>query len=248
VRAVRTDEELLAAWRAGDRKAGNELFRRHFERVRRFFVNKVGRETEDLVQRVFVGCVEGRERFEGRAKFRTFVLAVAHNILREHFRQKRRDALVDLDERSAVDLGAGPSSVLAERREQRLLLEGLRRIPLSYQVALELYFWEKLTGAELGEILGIPENTARSRVRRAKELLGTALRKIERSRDVLQSTTNDLEAWAESIRKSLGATPRDAEDQAPEHRDGASADPGRVEETRVCDTLGSRPGDPQAPD
>lgn len=197
---VRTDDELLAAWRDGDRKAGNELFQRHFESVRRFFVNKVDREIEDLVQRTFTGCVESRERFEGRSTFRTFLFAVAHNVLREHFRQKRRDARVDDDERSVVDLGAGPSSLLADRREQRLLLEGLRRIPISFQVALELYYWEKLTGAELGEVLGVPENTARSRLRRAKELLSAALETIEKSKDLLQSTTADLDGWAASIR------------------------------------------------
>jgi RNA polymerase sigma factor (sigma-70 family) len=214
VRAVRTDEELLEAWRAGDKRAGNELFQRHFEPIRRFFWNKVEREIEDLVQRTFMGCLEGTERFEGRSKFRTFLFAVAHNILREHFRQKRRDARVDLDERSVVDLGAGPSTVLAHRREQRLLLEGLRRIPITFQIALELFYWEKLTGAELGEVLGVPENTAYSRVRRAKELLTEALRKIERSRDVLESTTADLDGWAAQIRAGMALTsrpPRSAE-------------------------------------
>jgi RNA polymerase sigma-70 factor (ECF subfamily) len=200
---VTTDAERLEAWRAGDSKAGNELFQRHFEAIRRFFVNKVDREVEDLVQRTFIACVEGRDRFEGRASFRTFLFAVANNILREFYRQKRRDERIDLATDSVVDLGAGPSSVLAEKREQRALLEALRHIPLEFQIALELYYWERLTGPQLGEALDVPENTARSRVRRGKELLAKALARVERSREVLQSTTTDLDGWAAGIRAAL---------------------------------------------
>ncbi len=204
---VATDAEMLQAWRDGDRKAGNELFQRHFEAIRRFFVNKVDREVEDLVQRTFIGCVEGKDRFEGRSSFRTYLFAVANNILREFYRQKRRDDRLDFQTHSVADLGAGPSSVLADKREQRALLQALRKIPLEFQVALELYYWEKLTGVQLGEALGVPENTARSRVRRGKELLARALTRVEKSRDVLQSTTADLDKWAAGIRDELGPRP-----------------------------------------
>ncbi|MEX1366085.1 MAG: sigma-70 family RNA polymerase sigma factor [Nannocystaceae bacterium] len=204
---MRTDEELLEAWRRGDRKAGNELFQRHFEAVRRFFTNKVDHEVEELVQQTFVRCVEGRDRYEGRSSFRTYLFAVAHNVLRELFRRRRRDQRIDFEHSSVRDLGAGPSSVLAGRREQRALLEALRSIPIDYQVVLELYYWEQLTGVQLGEVLGIPENTARSRVRRAKEMLAEALAHIEASPEVLRSTVNDLDGWAAEIRASLDAAP-----------------------------------------
>ena len=208
---MRTDGDLLDAWRQGDRKAGNELFQRHFEAIRRFFTNKVDDEVEELVQQTFIRCVEGRDRFEGRASFRTFLFAVAHNVLREFFRKKRRASPVDLASQSVVDLGAGPSTVLAGRREQRLLLEALRRIPLELQVVLELYYWERLSGSQLGEVLGVPENTARSRIRRAKQLLHKALKRIEASPEALQSTMENLDGWAEKIRQGMdGAHPPDA--------------------------------------
>lgn len=73
--------------------------------------------------------------------------------------------------RSAVDLGASPLSILVDQREQKVLLQALRRIPLTSQVILELYFWERVTGAELGTLLGVVEDTARSRLRKAKQQL-----------------------------------------------------------------------------
>ena len=41
---------------------GEQLFVRHFDRIERFFLNKVGDASADLIQRTFLACVEGRER------------------------------------------------------------------------------------------------------------------------------------------------------------------------------------------
>jgi DNA-directed RNA polymerase specialized sigma24 family protein len=81
---VREDLELLAAWRGGDRDAGGELFDRHFVSIRRFFRSKVGDDYEELVQRTFTRCVEGQQRFRGEGKFRSYLFAIAANVLREH--------------------------------------------------------------------------------------------------------------------------------------------------------------------
>jgi len=200
---VAPDLELFESWKGGDKQAGNELFQRHFEGVRRFFANKVGAEVEDLVQRTFIRCVEGRERFEGRSSFRTYLFAVAHNVLREFFRSRRRDAQVDLGTVSVEDLMPGAASVIGAKQEQRALLTALRSIPVDSQVVLELYYWERLTGPQLGEVLDVPENTARSRVRRAKELLQAALKISGEPAEVLESTAGDLEGWAASVRSQL---------------------------------------------
>ena len=60
---VASDEELLRGWRSGDQRAGSELFKRHFEAVRRFVVNKVDDEVEDIVQRTFMACAENKDNF-----------------------------------------------------------------------------------------------------------------------------------------------------------------------------------------
>lgn len=199
-----SDNELFRAWRAGDRQAGSLLFARHFDAIYRFFRNKLDDDIEDLVQRTFVACVEGRERFREEASFRTYLFAVAHNLLREHFRRKRKakDRL-DLDEVSIVDLGASPISLVVAQAEERVLLQALRRIPVTSQMILELYFWEKLTGAELGSVLGVVEDTARSRLRKAKQQLEAAIRAIEAEPRRLESTLSNLEQWADAIRQQL---------------------------------------------
>lgn len=200
-----TDLELLSAWRAGDAAHGNLLFQRHFAAIHRYFANKVAseRDVEDLIQRTFLAVLEARDRFAGASSFKTWVLGIAHNLLCEHYRGQRRGGgpAIDLSEISVRDLCAGPSTLLGRRRDEQALLEALRAIPFESQVILELYYWEKWSGPEVGEFFGIPENTARSRLRRAKEVLMAALREGGLS-DRKVTDEDDLERWAADVRQA----------------------------------------------
>lgn len=195
-----SDAALVEAWRRGDRDAGKRLFTRHYAAVARFFRNKVGDAGPDLIQRTFLACLEGRERFRHDASFRSYLFSIAYKILCKHFREQRRDqARVDFEEDSAHELSS-PISVVAARQEQRLLLEGLRRLPVDYQVVLELHYWEGIRAAELAEILSIPVGTAKTRLRRGRELLEERLRELSASATLLRSTLASLDAWAAQLR------------------------------------------------
>jgi RNA polymerase sigma-70 factor (ECF subfamily) len=196
----------LDAWREGDVKAGDALFVRHFPRVHRFFKNKVHADVlEDLVQQAFTTCVESRSRLRHDDAFETFLLGIAHNLLRMYYRDHRGpDQSLDFEHVSVVDCGAGPSTVAGKRREQRMLLEALRRIPLESQVVLELYYWEELTAPQLAAVLDVPVGTMRGRVRRAKELVRRQLVRLAHSHpSLLESTANNLDGWAASLREML---------------------------------------------
>jgi RNA polymerase sigma factor (sigma-70 family) len=198
-----TDFELLDAWRAGDRSAGNTLFERYFDAICRFFANKVHHGIDDLIQKTFLGCVEGRDRFQKQASFRTYLFAVAHNVLRSHYRQRQPGSEFDPSDASADDFTPSPSTMFALQQEQRLLLEALRRIPLDHQLVLELYYWEDMAAPELAQVLGIPEGTVRSRLRRAKEALAEKMASLARSPELLRTTLSDLEKWVRSLRAQI---------------------------------------------
>jgi RNA polymerase sigma-70 factor (ECF subfamily) len=201
---VPTDVELLEAWRGGDREAGSALFERHFDSICRFFANKIDRDVDELVQKTFVACVEGRERFRGQSSFRTYLFGVAHNILRSHLRgRKREHDRLDFGTTSVCDLGLSPTVLLADKREQAITLQALRRVPLDHQIVLELYYWEEMTAAELAEMLGVPEGTVRGRIRRAKELLKEQIETLAESDALVKSTLSGLETWARSLRDRM---------------------------------------------
>jgi RNA polymerase sigma-70 factor (ECF subfamily) len=186
------DADLLQQWAAGSREAGNLLIERHFECVHRFFRNKVGPEIEDLVQQTFLGCVEARARFQGQASFKTFLLAIARNQLFTHYGKQRRHAF-DVTVTSLHDMGTSPSGVAAQREDERLLAEALRRVPLEAQVVLELAYWEGLDGGEIARVLDVPLNTAYTRLRRAKAQLRLRIEQLAPDRPGIAQLLEQIE-------------------------------------------------------
>ncbi len=164
------DVALLERWRGGDARAGEALFERYFDAVVRFFRNKLPDGTDDLVQRSFLACVEGRDRLRADGSFRSYLFGVAHNLLRKHFHARSADP-IDFTQRSVSDMRPSPSTIVAKSRTHQLVLESLRRVPLDYQIVLELHYWEDLTAAEIAAITDVPLGTAKTRLRRGRELL-----------------------------------------------------------------------------
>lgn len=84
------EQALLATWRAGDARAGQVLFRRHYVGLSRFFRSKAGDAAFELAQATFLACVEARGAIRGASSFRAYPYGVARNILYDHYRDKSR--------------------------------------------------------------------------------------------------------------------------------------------------------------
>lgn len=205
-----SDFELLDGWRRGDRVAGNKLFDRYFDTVARFFRNKAREGVDDLVQATFLGCVEGKDRFRGEGDFRAFLFGIAHNVLRRHIRTKvRHGDKIDFGVTSMHDVGPGPSTIVARRAAHQQLLAALRQIPVDFQVALELYYWEQMRAPRIAEILEVPEGTVRTRIRRGKEILAQRMVASLPSGGDQEATLAQLDEWANELRQEvLGGTAR----------------------------------------
>ena len=174
---MRTDHELLDAWRGGEGRAGEELVARHWASIARFFRAKVGDDGADLISQTFLACVEGRDRIEGD-NVKAYLFAVARRRLADHFRKRARAPVVDFALSSLADLAPGPATELTRHQRGELLRDGLARIPLDDQIALELSYFEAMSTREIAAVLGIEENTVRSRLSRARDKLRAALSEL----------------------------------------------------------------------
>src|SRR5215470_8248195 len=158
--AALDDHALLAAWRAGDRALGNVLFQRHIRSVSRFFRTKVPESAEDLTQTTFLALAEiepGRAAQLADVPFRAYLFGIARNQLLMHLRTKTRaNQRFDPLTSSAPDAGASPVRVAVAHQQQRALATALQRLPVDYQVARELHYFEGLAVAEIADVLGRP--------------------------------------------------------------------------------------------
>lgn len=202
--ARRTDDDLLSAWYAGDAKAGEVLWDRHSRSVLRFFRNKVPWPVAtDLAQRTIERGLRLRQPV---VSFRCYLLGIARHQLLDHLRaeQRKRRREDELAQLVIEDLVGSPEDRMVAKRERRLLLRALRRLPLVLQIVLELRYWEQLSGLEIAEVMEVPLGTVKSRILAGRSALRQLLEELADSPEELRSTLDSLDGWAARVRAGEG--------------------------------------------
>jgi RNA polymerase sigma-70 factor (ECF subfamily) len=171
------DDELMQRARGGDRGAYASLVRRHQRSLRAFCARWCGSESagDDVAQECFVELWQQRESYEPQGKLKQYLFRIAANRCKNQRRRRARE--LTLVQGEPVAGGAdGPEQIVARERRHRLG-RGLARLPDSQREAILLRYSAELDYREIGELLGAPEPTIRSRV-----FLGLSkLRKLLRS-------------------------------------------------------------------
>ncbi|NJK31340.1 MAG: sigma-70 family RNA polymerase sigma factor [Deltaproteobacteria bacterium] len=199
-----SDETLLNAWRGGDRDAGATLFERYYLSIARFFANKVGIDCDDLIQATFLGCLEAIERFRGEASFRTLIFAIARNKLLKHLRERNRSQQHFSPLESSIEaLMPSAAELMLVRREDQLLLAGLRRLPVDTQILLELHYWESLPLRDIALIFDVSPGAIKVRIHRGRQHLAAELEKVSDSARAITTSMHALERWAASLKREI---------------------------------------------
>lgn len=186
------DLELLERWRAGDSRAGQDLFARHFADIYRFFEYKVGADADELSQRTFMACIGARDRFRGGSTFRTYLFAIARNQLYTFLRRLPRAEHVDFEQTSIADLMPSLGSQLGRARDIERLRLALVSLPAEQQLLLELHYWHELDAEALGEVFETAPGTIRVRLARARKALRARMSELELAQ--LDPSTDGLSA------------------------------------------------------
>lgn len=188
------DESLLERFAGGDDEAFEVLVER-YQRPMYNFVRRSVQDPEvasDIVQETFMRVIQRADEFRGQAKVSTWMYTIARNLCVDHARKMvhRRHASLDApsrrgdeDDRALVDRIAGPSKG-ADRETIGAQLKvavtaAVEQLPEDQREVFLLRQLEHLSFQEIAEICGIPENTAKSRMRYALERLKAALGEYE---------------------------------------------------------------------
>jgi RNA polymerase sigma-70 factor (ECF subfamily) len=171
-------DALVAAARDGDRQAQAMIYRRYRSCVVRRLSHLVGPELGigDLVQETFMRVIEGLPTYRGAAPFEHWVLRVATNVARTHYRARRRSLL-------RLWSGAGPERDLPcpgqrvdeSYPELQVVHRALAQLSPRLREAVILHDLEGVSLGELAAQLDVPLHTAASRVRRGRERLRRCL-------------------------------------------------------------------------
>jgi RNA polymerase sigma-70 factor, ECF subfamily len=167
-----TDEQLMHTFCGGSKEAFGDLFLRYNQPLFGFFRRRVTEPAlaEELTQETFLAILRASSRYEPHASFRTYLYAIAFNILRAHRRKATFRAMFfegDLEDHEPATQGTIDTGVM--------MREAMSKLDRHDREILMLREFEQLSYTEIAELLGMPLNTVRSRLFRARTTLRDVL-------------------------------------------------------------------------
>ena len=175
-RACPTDAELISAWKAGEEAAATELVQRHAGAVARYLSAAGGRDNvEDLVQEAFFRAFRRLESFRGTASFRTWVMTIGSNALKDQRRRESRRPVLALENHDIVDDAADPHAATMVRDLESRLQREVEKLPAKQRDVFLLRAQQGAEYEEIATVLGTSIGAARVHYHQAVKRLKKAL-------------------------------------------------------------------------
>lgn len=179
-----SDEDLIHRIAGGERLAMQVLFARHHVRVYRFVLRLVRDEAsaEDVVSEVFIDVWRQAGQFEGRSAVSTWLLGIARFKALSARRKRTGEALDDEAAAAIEDQSDSPEVLLQKKDKGAVLRQCLGALSNEHREIIDLVYYHEKSVDEVARIVGIPENTVKTRMFYARKKLGELLQKagIER--------------------------------------------------------------------
>jgi len=171
MRMASNDETLALAAAEGDGPAFAILVERHYDRIHRTAWRLLGTRdaAEDAAQEVCAALPAKLRRYDGRAKFTTWLTSVVLNAARDQLRRAAARARVTEAWGEADRLRRAGDA--ARAREAAWLAEAMSALPGSVRETVVLILGEEMTQAEAAAALGVAEGTVAWRMSEAKKTL-----------------------------------------------------------------------------
>jgi RNA polymerase sigma-70 factor, ECF subfamily len=173
-----SDEVLIDRIAKGDRLAMQVLFARHHVRVYRFVLRLVGNQSvaEDLISEVFLDIWRQADRFEGRSAVSTWMLAIARFKALSALRKKPEEALDEETAAAIEDPEDNPEVAMQKKDKSQVLRKCLEALSPEHREIIDLVYYHEKSVEEVAEIVGIPENTVKTRMFYARKKLAELLK------------------------------------------------------------------------
>ncbi len=181
------DALLMLDFKSGNHAAFEALLRKYFPRILNY-VYRFMREraaAEDLAQEVFMRVYDRASSYTARAKFKTWLYTIAHNVAINELRKRGRESLslFAQDDEGTVgaiqmaDDRAEAPGVGMERDERRDMVKGaINALPDRQREAVILRRYEELSYEEIAKAMGTTVKAVKSLLNRAMEGLGESFR------------------------------------------------------------------------
>lgn len=174
---VDPDAILMLAYARGDLAAFGTLYAKHRGMLYRFLLRSVRdtHRTDELFQETWSRVISARERYQPQAKFSTWLLQIAHNLMIDAVRRQRPLASGEEAERALEQVATPqcqqPDHAASDEQRRRQLQRAIEHLPEEQRAALLLRLEHELSLEEIAAVTGVGRETVKSRLRYAMNRL-----------------------------------------------------------------------------
>lgn len=171
------DDQLVAAYAAGNNTAFDILLKRHQGRVFSYILSVVKNRdvANDLFQETFVKAITTikQGRYSESGKFSAWISRIAHNLIIDFYRQEKNEALLSADDENIDVLNRKELSDIniEDCMVNAQICEDVRRIvdalPENQREVLMMRYYRDMSFKEIAEATDVSINTALGRMRYA---------------------------------------------------------------------------------
>ena len=171
-----SDETLIRAIAAGDRRAMQALYARYSVRIYRFVLRLTNDRSlaEDIASEVFIDVWRGAEGFKVKSQVSTWMLAIARHKALSALR-RRSDERLDENATAIADPADDAETTVDKRDRNALVQHCLSQLSALHREVLALVYYHEKSVDEVAEIVGAPVNTVKTRMFYARKRMQTLL-------------------------------------------------------------------------
>lgn len=172
------DRELMRRMVARDQTAMSALYARHHVRLYRYLVRLTRNEAvaEELMNEVFLESWRKAASYEGRSSVSTWLISIGHNRAISVLRKRSEEALDDNMAVSIADEDDTPEVALQKSGKAAAMRACMDELSVDHREIIDLVYYHDKSVAEAAAILGIPENTVKTRMFYARKKLAELMR------------------------------------------------------------------------
>ena len=182
---METEEAQIAqGLRRRDPDLLDALIEQYQHRLLRYLLHLTGNRAlaEDLFQETWLRVLEKGHLYDGRNRFVTWLMSIAHNVAIDHLRKRQVGSLDEMrDTEEGVPFepafeGPSPFDTAAANQEQQRFQDALSRVAPIFREVLVLRFQEQMKLEEIAKLIRIPLATVKTRLYRGVQALRPALK------------------------------------------------------------------------